>query len=579
GPHGFYWFQLSPASTGAAAVVAAPQRLPELPLARTIDRVLAGRPLAALLTALPAWLRSRRWFGAKARRIRAISLRDVIPLPETDDLEARLCLFEIEYVEGEPDVYVLPLALADAVRAERLAQESPGSEIASLPDGRVLYDAFVDPRTGPALLSLLDRGRRVHGSAGSLGGVRTRAFRSVRGSARDRLPVAPIRAEQSNTSVIFGDRLILKLYRRVEPGVNPDFEVGRLLTEHDFAHTPPVAGALEYRPTGGDSITLGILQGYVPNESDAWSYTLDSVDQAYERALALNETPAVQSPSVARLLAVGREGLSPDVVQWIGGYLESARLLGVRTAEMHRALATSSDDPAFRPEAINSFFQRSIYQGIRTQLRETFSLLSRRRDLVPADEQAAVDAALRLEGPLLERLKQILAGPIGGRRIRIHGDYHAGQVLWTGSDFVIIDFEGEPGRPLGERRLKRSPLRDVAGMLRSFHYAAYGTLLTDGLASATRPEDVPRLQPWARLWYESVAATFLRAYLDALDGFDLLPTVASQLVTLLDSMLLQKVLYEVVYELNNRPTWTSIPLRGLLELAEAPDSTEPPRLG
>jgi maltose alpha-D-glucosyltransferase/alpha-amylase len=179
---------------------------------------------------------------------------------------------------------------------------------------------------------------------------------------------------------------------------------------------------------------------------------------------------------------------------------------------------------------------------------------------------------------MLLGLRTILERPIGGMRIRIHGDYHAGQVLWTGSDFVIIDFEGEPGRPLGERRLKRSPLRDVAGMLRSFHYAAYGTLLTDGLASATRPEDVPRLQPWARLWYETVGATFLRAYLEGMAGTNLLPDDEQQLVTLLDASLLQKALYEVVYELNNRPSWTSIPLRGILELA-GPLAAEPAAIG
>jgi maltose alpha-D-glucosyltransferase/alpha-amylase len=217
-----------------------------------------------------------------------------------------------------------------------------------------------------------------------------------------------------------------------------------------------------------------------------------------------------------------------------------------------------------------------MYQGGRTQLRETMSLLSRRRDLIPESDSATVDEVLGLEGALLARLRDIISQPLDGERIRIHGDYHAGQVLWTGSDFVIIDFEGEPGRPLGERRLKRSPLRDVAGMLRSFQYAAYGTLLTDGLASATRPEDVPRLQPWARLWYESVAATFLGAYLDGVRGTSLLPTHERQLITLLDLLLLQKALYEVMYELNNRPTWTSIPLRGILELAATKGPTESP---
>jgi maltose alpha-D-glucosyltransferase/alpha-amylase len=253
----------------------------------------------------------------------------------------------------------------------------------------------------------------------------------------------------------------------------------------------------------------------------------------------------------------------------VGPYLESARLLGVRTAQLHHVLATASNEPAFAAEPINSFHQRSIYQGSRTQVAETFTLLSRRRDLVPAEDQPLVDDVLRLQPLLIDRLRSIIAGPIDALRSRIHGDFHAGQVLWSGSDFQIIDFEGEPGRPLSERRLKRSPLRDVAGMLRSFHYAAYGTLKTDGLASATRPEDVPRLQPWARIWYESVAGTFLGAYLDEAAGTGLYPRDDTQLMTLLDVLLLQKALYEVVYELNNRPSWINIPLQGILEIAGA----------
>ena len=214
---------------------------------------------------------------------------------------------------------------------------------------------------------------------------------------------------------------------------------------------------------------------------------------------------------------------------------------------------------------------RSMYQGMRTGVKSAVALLARRRDTLPEDLQPDVDEVLRAEPEIQERLRGLLGLVGGGQRIRIHGDYHAGQVLWDGRDFIIIDFEGEPGRPLSERRMKRSPLRDVAGMLRSFHYAAYGSLVTAGFGSATRPEDVPLLQPWARTWYESVASVFLCRYLEAMADSPTLPSSDVQLARLLDGLLIQKVFYEIVYELNNRPTWVGIPLRGVLELVAPSD--------
>ena len=572
GPHGFYWFQLM--APTPAAVIGATWEPPVLPPARTLERVLSGRTLSALLDALPEWLASRRWFGAKTRRLRSIQLLDSLPLPEHGELEARLAILKVDYADGEPDLYALPLALADASTAERLVRESPEVVIARLPDGRAVFDGFTDPRVTEQLLGLIERPRRIRATAGVLVPERTGAFRRLAGKVNAPLPATPIRVEQSNTSVVFGERLIFKLFRRLEGGVNPDLEIGRALTERGFPYVPPVAGSLEYRPTKGEPITLGILQGFVPNQGDAWAYTLDAVDEAYERALTLGEEPRSRPPSTRRLLQLARTGLEPDVEQWIGGYLESVRVLGVRTADLHLALGSITDDPAFTPEPFTASYQRSMYQSVRTQLKETAALLARRRELIPEADRPAVDRVLALESSLQERLRALIRPPISGRRIRIHGDYHAGQVLWAGRDFVIIDFEGEPGRRLSERRLKRTPLKDVAGMLRSLHYAAYGPLVSAGLSSPTRQEDVPRLMPWARLWYESAASTFLGSYLRRMGDSDLLPDADDQLVTLLDGLLLQKAFYEVTYELNNRPAWVSIPLRGILELA---DSLEPAR--
>ncbi len=253
---------------------------------------------------------------------------------------------------------------------------------------------------------------------------------------------------------------------------------------------------------------------------------------------------------------------APDVAhELIAGYLSDAATLGIRTAEMHLALASRDDIPSFAPEPFTPHYQRSIYQSIRTQAVHALALLRRRGKGI-----ADAELLLSRDAELQQRIHAILDGRIGGLRIRTHGDYHLGQVLHTGSDFVIIDFEGEPARPLSERRIKRSALRDVAGMLRSFHYAPYAVVHGQSQGSVIRAEDVDKLETGARFWHRWVTAAFLRAYFDVSATAPHLPPTRDEVAVLLDAYLIEKALYEVVYELNNRPEWGRIPLRGLMEL-------------
>jgi maltose alpha-D-glucosyltransferase/alpha-amylase len=383
---------------------------------------------------------------------------------------------------------------------------------------------------------------------------------------REPLAANPSRAEQSNTSVTFGDRLILKLFRRLEEGINPDIEIGQALTDDGFEHVPALAGWLAYRTPKGEPSALGIVQQYVPNQGDAWQYTLDQVTATYERAVALDATPPSSPADIASLLAASAAEPPALAREMLSPYLESAEMLGERTAQLHRALAGRTDDPAFAPEPINPFYQRGLFQNMRNQANDALGLLAQRLDDLPPELRAQAKAAVRIHSQILNRLRGLLSEPIDASRIRIHGDFHAGQVLWTGRDFVIIDFEGEPGRPLSDRRHKRVALTDVAGMLRSFHYAAFGTLLSERVGGAIRPEDVARLEPWAHFWYRWVAATYLRAYLANSAGASYLPKTLEGTAALLEATSLAKVLYELGYELNNRPDWLAIPLRGLLEL-------------
>jgi maltose alpha-D-glucosyltransferase/alpha-amylase len=228
---------------------------------------------------------------------------------------------------------------------------------------------------------------------------------------------------------------------------------------------------------------------------------------------------------------------------------------------MHAALASRDDVPAFAPEPFTPHYQRSIYQLMRTQTVQTLQLLRRK-----AKGNADAEALLARESELQQRFRRVLEGRITGLRIRTHGDYHLGQLLRTGNDFVIIDFEGEPSRPLSERRIKRSALRDVAGMLRSFHYAPYAVVHGQSQGSVIRGEDIAALESGARFWHRAVSEAFLRAYLAESAGAAHLPRTREELRVLLDAYLLEKALYEIVYELNNRPEWLAIPLRGVLDL-------------
>ena len=244
-------------------------------------------------------------------------------------------------------------------------------------------------------------------------------------------------------------------------------------------------------------------------------------------------------------------------------YLEAARLLGRRTAELHAALASSPDDPVFAPEAFTDFYQRGMYQSMRTLTSQVFRLLRNRTEEIPQSVQI-----MDLEEEILARFRRVAEQRIGSVRIRTHGDFHLGQVLYTGRDFVIIDFEGEPARPLSERRIKRAPLRDVASMIRSFHYAAY-TSLFHHTGGTSQRENPSFLEPWALFWYAWVSSQFLRSYLESAAPAEILPTSTQETEVLLDSLLLEKAMYELRYEINNRPDWVRIPILGILHALES----------
>jgi len=391
-----------------------------------------------------------------------------------------------------------------------------------------------------------------------LAGSRAEGFAKLRGD--DPLEPQFGWGEQTNTSVTFGDRLVMKLFRKLEDGVNPELEIGKFLTDRTtFRHHAPTAGSIDLA-NGGSSSTVAILQGFVQNEGDAWRYALDAARESFERALAL---PADQPVPTVEHALMDLVGELPSLLTYdlIGPFLGSAWLLGRRTAQLHLALGSREDDPEFAPEPVTRMYQRSLYQSMRSQAAATVRRLAR------TETGPEVEELLARQDELLTRYAVVTGDRISGERIRTHGDFHLGNVLWTGRDFIIIDFEGEPARPISERRIKRSPLRDVAGMLRSFDYAAREAMRSPWVEDLSE-EARASLGDWARTWTRWVSATFLGHYFEVAGDSPMLPQSEDELRRMLHAQLLEKAVYEIGYELDHRPDWLNVPVRGVLDLLD-----------
>jgi maltose alpha-D-glucosyltransferase/alpha-amylase len=374
----------------------------------------------------------------------------------------------------------------------------------------------------------------------------------------------PITAEQSNSSVAFGDQAIVKFIRRFEAGVNPGVELGRFLSERaHFSNAPATAGSIEYRPevSGSEPVTVAALEAFVPNEGSGFSYVVDALGHSLEEALADPESDDLHLTAPPRLLDVGATNLEPGNLL-VGPHLEWASLLGGRTAELHLALTSDPTDPDLAPQPMTGIERQALFHGARSLTKRVFRQLGSL-----ADPSECLQEVLAREGEVAQRLRVMSSLRIQAERIRCHGDYHLGQVLWTGKDFVIIDFEGEPNRSLSQRRLKRPALVDVAGMIRSFHYASQAAAirLSRDLNTSLHPD----LETWLTLWYRWVSGTFLDAYLEVARPGGFLPTDPEQLAGLLDFFLLEKAVYELGYEANSRPDWVDIPARGVLDILES----------
>ena len=569
GFHNYYWFSLI--REKPLEIPADGARKREVDVGGSWTTVFQGKAREQMERGiLPAYLKSCRWFGGKGRAIQHLSISHVIPV-ERDGVGSYILVLSIRYSEGSNETYQLPVSAAWGEEATALEQ-NPHAIIAAIRsrEGRgVLFDAVYREGFRTQLLRTMARRQSTRLEGGEVASLPGRSLQR----RRKDLPLAHsqvLRAEQSNTSILYGTELFLKLFRRLDEGLNPDVELSSVLTEKGkFPHVSPVAGTIELRLRGSDPVALVMLQEFVRNQGDAWSIMLDEARTYLERVLtAIPDHPGMPDRPLSLLEAAEAE---PDSLlqELIGGVaFERALLLGQRTGEMHLALSRIQDNERFAPEPFSLLYQRSLYHGMRTQIRRTLGHLRKQARTLPPDLRAKAHRVADLERDILRQLSGLFGKKIPAVKIRIHGDYHLGQVLFTGNDFLIIDFEGEPSKTIGERRLKRSPLRDVAGMIRSFHYPTYATLFN----SKAFPEDAVRnLVPWAELWYMWMAGAFLKAYLRTTSGAPFMPRARDEMGLLLSAFLLEKAAYEIGYELNNRPDWVIIPMQGILQLMEVAD--------
>ena len=554
GPHAYYWFALHAPTDGRRT-----------PRKKTVPVINAPMELETLLTngqraaieheILPRYLQTCRWFGSKARTFRSLKIVEQPSISDDAD-SAQLWLVEVSYLDAPTETYVLPVSIASGETARALSQAAPHAIIARFAgnDENVLFDATWDVKCRSRLFDTIARREIVKARAGELVGITAKDFEADQFTSPQNSQV--LGAEQSNSSMLFDNKFFLKLYRKIEDGVNPDVEITRFLTEHTkFPNVPAFVGAIEYRRPKAEPTVVCLLQSAVTNEGDVWSLTLDAVGRYYERVLG-------------RKADLQNEIAPPGALldELFGGvYPEKMKLLGQRTGELHLALASYPGDPAFRPEPFNAMAQRSVYQNMRASLRRAFILLEKKLCDLPATFRDEAKEVLSAEHEVLAREKRLLDRRTNAAKIRIHGDYHLGQLLYTGKDFVILDFEGEPARPLSERKLKRSALRDVAGMMRSFQYAACSALWQP----AMRKEDVPFLERWADLWYRHMGSVFLQSYLKTTGSAIFIPHNSEDLQIMIEAYLLDKAVYEIGYELNNRPSWVVIPVRGIKHILKS----------
>jgi maltose alpha-D-glucosyltransferase/alpha-amylase len=553
--HSFFWFELVSAASESATTLTAPPEFITLVMPHGWPDLYRQHNLPQLeRDVIPAFLPRQRWFGAKDQRVKTttVQARGEITRPAQDGSGPESFVAEVveaQFARGGQQRYFLPLAAIWSSAETELRQGLTPVTLAELRQFRregALVDALSQDGFLLALMQAIQQEATLPLAGGEIRCRKTPMFHQT--EAPDRLVLRRAGVEQSNSSVFFEDYGMLKIYRRLQPGPHPEIEMARFLVERaGFANTPPLLAFVELDLDGKgarETHALGVLFGFIRNQGDGWTQALDYLTRYLDDALVSGGTRPSELPD-------------PDIF-----FLHLARQLGLRTAEMHRALAEKGcDDPEFAPEPITAADVDEWRRALEASAADMLAKLERERAKLPTSTQEVVERVIALRDNLFHQIRTLIPDDVEAQKTRYHGDLHLGQVLVAKNDFFIIDFEGEPARPLAERRRKSSPLRDVAGMIRSFDYASFTAVRQ--LAEA-RPAAEPRMAQLAEAWRHRAVDGFRAAYRKSMRGCGSYPVHKNQARTMLAFFALEKAVYEVSYELANRPSWVDIPLRGVL---------------
>ena len=565
GQYDYFWFVLQNTEAGSEPGAEECVKL-KLREGRQWQDILKGKPAESLCAyVLPHYLQRVFWFCGKGRLISNVSILDRCHLKQDDQLFL-LTFIKVAYTEGNPENYLLPMTWISNERLQSMVDRHPLEIITSLALGDAdgaLCDAIYFEEFRELLFEIVSGRQKIHGENGSqLIGLQGSGMAKNFPPRSELFPSRVAAVVQNNSSILYGDSLLFKMYRKLDEGINPEPEILQFLAgKKRFQNVPLFAGKIEYHAVGGKKFDLGVLQTYIPCHGDAWGNTLTILAQFVEYLLShkhdLPELPA----RLPTLLEVVEGGIPPQFENIVHGlHLEMALHLGKRTAEMHRALTSRSVDTDWSMEEFSTLYQRSVFQSMRGLVRRTFQALASHLPTLPDEAQRRAADILDSEKEIIACLQKITGKRLSAMKCRIHGDFHLGQALYTGKDFVFIDFEGEPVHSLSERRLKRSPLRDVVGMIHSIHYAAMTTMDRYG---AGHPDDLPLLEPWLEAWYVYVGGSYLKAYLHAMKNSPMIPTDMQELDIMLRCFYIHQVVHELGHELNNRPDQVNLHLRGL----------------
>lgn len=570
-PYAFYWFALhseEPSSQPLGAEFA----LPTLH-SQGSWRAVFGPPCCHdLQEALPSYVASRVWHRRRPELVRSVSVADVVSFEAmVAEPAIELTLVQVDYEDGREATYLLPLGFATEDQASQSDFSAAQRTIArlrieynGLSESGILYDGFAGDNFCRLLLEAIATRRELQGQQGKLSARPTTAYRRLRPETDEPLEIKEHREEQSNSVVAFGDRFLLKLFRRLEEGTHPELEVGLYLTETaKFAHIAPVAGVVDYQIGNHEPMTVGILQGFVPHQHTAWDHTLDVLDSLLQ---SVSTDPPLEAPDEgserpATVVELSQQSTPETAQRFFGNYLESIALLGQRTAELHAALAAATEQPTFTPERLLPFHQRALYQSVRNGFGRAFRSLRKLRADLPEELQHLADHVLDQGGEAIAALRRALHQDLATVRIRCHGNYGLQDVLCQGDDFVIVDFEGDPDLPMSQRRVKTSALRDVAAMLWSFQRAGQHSLRAYCAVTETGGEELERLQRWIEYWTAWTGAEFVRSYLAAAGDAHFLPPTRAAVQSLLDLHFAERCATSLQHDLEKQPQASYLSLR------------------